>query len=150
MMSELVELSKNKKVFVDLRGFDRIRQHSPDYINYGIENKIVDNVVEYGAKDTNAISQRINTLEREWDIDRTVMGFFSVLGGFLVYKGLTSKNRKWFYPLALQIPFLGLHALRGWCPPVSLLRRLGFRTNHEINAEKYALKTLRGDFHLNH
>jgi hypothetical protein len=38
------------------------------------------------------------------------------------------------------------HALRGWCPPVSALRRLGFRTAKEIDEERYALKILRGDF----
>ena len=38
------------------------------------------------------------------------------------------------------------HALQGWCPPVPLFRRLGFRTEAEINQERYALKVLRGDF----
>jgi hypothetical protein len=38
------------------------------------------------------------------------------------------------------------HALQGWCPPIPLLRRLGFRTEAEINRERYALKALRGDF----
>ena len=42
--------------------------------------------------------------------------------------------------------FLLQHALSGWCPPVTLLRRLGFRTAGEIHREKYALKALRGDF----
>lgn len=42
--------------------------------------------------------------------------------------------------------FLFQHAVQGWCPPVSLLRRLGFRTSSEIDAERYALKALRGDF----
>jgi hypothetical protein len=38
------------------------------------------------------------------------------------------------------------HALQGWCPPVPLLRRLGFRTSFEIEEERQALKALRGDF----
>ncbi len=42
--------------------------------------------------------------------------------------------------------FLFQHAVQGWCPPVPVLRRLGFRTTYEIDRERYALKALRGDF----
>jgi hypothetical protein len=42
--------------------------------------------------------------------------------------------------------FLFQHAIEGWCPPVPILRRLGFRTAREIDIERVALKTLRGDF----
>ena len=38
------------------------------------------------------------------------------------------------------------HALQGWCPPLPLFRRLGFRTQEEIARERYALKGMRGDF----
>lgn len=37
------------------------------------------------------------------------------------------------------------HALRGWCPPLPVLRRLGFRTRAEIDRERYALKVVRDD-----
>ena len=55
-------------------------------------------------------------------------------------------NRKFFVLPALVAGFLLQHALQGWCPPVPLLRRLGFRTTAEIDYERYALKALRGDF----
>ena len=42
--------------------------------------------------------------------------------------------------------FLLQHAVQGWCPPVPVMRRLGFRTEREIDAERTALKALRGDF----
>lgn len=32
------------------------------------------------------------------------------------------------------------------CPPILILRRVGFRTQPEISEERYALKALRGDF----
>lgn len=38
--------------------------------------------------------------------------------------------------------FLMQHALQGWCPPVPILRRLGFRTAREIFEERLALKSL--------
>jgi hypothetical protein len=42
--------------------------------------------------------------------------------------------------------FLLQHAVQGWCPPVSIFRRLGVRTMREMDEERYALKALRGDF----
>ena len=42
--------------------------------------------------------------------------------------------------------FLFQHALQGWCPPVPVLRRLGFRTVYEIDRERFSLKAIRGDF----
>ncbi|HVY61249.1 MAG TPA: hypothetical protein VHF22_06315, partial [Planctomycetota bacterium] len=47
---------------------------------------------------------------------------------------------------AVVAGFFLQHALQGWCPPVEVLRRAGVRTRREIDAEKYALKALRGDF----
>jgi hypothetical protein len=38
------------------------------------------------------------------------------------------------------------HAVQGWCPPLPILRRMGFRTAREIDTERTALKALRGDF----
>jgi hypothetical protein len=36
--------------------------------------------------------------------------------------------------------------VQGWCPPLPVFRRLGIRTASEIDYERYALKSLRGDF----
>ena len=55
-------------------------------------------------------------------------------------------DRKWFIFPAAVAGFLLQHALEGWCPPLPLFRRLGFRTQSEIDYERYALKSLRGDF----
>jgi hypothetical protein len=42
--------------------------------------------------------------------------------------------------------FLLQHAIQGWCSPLPVFRRLGFRTSYEIEQERQALKALRGDF----
>jgi hypothetical protein len=55
-------------------------------------------------------------------------------------------SRRWLALPALVAGFLMQHALQGWCPPLPVLRRLGFRTQREIDQERYALKALRGDF----
>ncbi len=45
-------------------------------------------------------------------------------------------NRKWLLlPGGFVLPFLAQHALQGWCPPVSLFRRLGIRTRREIELD---------------
>ena len=55
-------------------------------------------------------------------------------------------DRRWFFFPAVVAGFLLQHAVQGWCPPVPVFRHLGFRTQSEIEEERYALKALRGDF----
>lgn len=144
-MSTQIQTASSKKVFVDLDGYDRIRAHSPQHINQAIEQQMQHNVHDAGELDENRLSDKIERLDREWDIDRALMLFFAAAVSTTVLLG-TRKNRKWLGLLAIQLPFLAYHATVGWCPPVSLFRRLGFRSSKEIDAEKYAMKTLRGDF----
>jgi hypothetical protein len=59
--------------------------------------------------------------------------------------GLTV-NRKWFMLPAGVAAFLLQHAIQGWCPPLSVFRRMRVRTADEINEERFALKAMRGDF----
>lgn len=55
-------------------------------------------------------------------------------------------SRRFFVLPGVVAGFLLQHAVQGWCPPVPIFRRLGFRTAREIASERYALKVLRGDF----
>jgi hypothetical protein len=55
-------------------------------------------------------------------------------------------NRRWLAIPIIVGAFLFQHAIQGWCPPIPVLRRMGFRTAREIEIERVALKTLRGDF----
>ena len=55
-------------------------------------------------------------------------------------------DRKWFLFPAVVAGFLLQHAVQGWCPPLPVFRRYGVRTQTEIDYERYALKSLRGDF----
>jgi hypothetical protein len=58
----------------------------------------------------------------------------------------TFVKRKWLILPGVVLPFLIQHAIQGWCPPLEIFGRLGVRTRHEIDAEKFALQVLRGDF----
>ena len=42
--------------------------------------------------------------------------------------------------------FLLQHSVQGWCPPLPVFRRTGYRAQSEIEEERHALKALRGDY----
>ena len=59
---------------------------------------------------------------------------------------LAATDKRFLILPGLVSAFLLQHAVQGWCPPVPMFRRMGFRTQSEIDEERYALKALRGDF----
>jgi hypothetical protein len=124
---------------------DRVRAHTARHINEEIEQKTERRVVQAAGATDAAISRRINELEEEWDMERwletnaSAIAFSGVVLGLLV-------NKKFLAIPVIVLPFLFQHAVQGWCPPIPLFRRIGVRTRKEIDAEKYALKAVRGDF----
>jgi hypothetical protein len=93
------------------------------------------------------IRHRLAELDREWDIERMLelnAATVSLLGLAL---GATV-SRRWYALPAVVAAFLAQHAVQGWCPPLPIFRRLGVRTQSEIDQERYALKALRGDFRV--
>jgi hypothetical protein len=123
----------------------RVPAHTPEAINQRIRRKTEENIAFYGSAGNKAITLRLEELDREWDIERVLeanaasVGLLGLaLGAFI--------NRKWFALPAVVSGFLLQHAIQGWCPPISLFRRLRIRTRDEIDYERYALKLLRGDF----
>lgn len=123
----------------------RVEDHTSFHINRRIDQKTLENIEFYRKQDATAISQRLYELDAEWDIERllqTNFAAFSSLGALLTAR----VHKRWAW-LALGVPaFMLQHALQGWCPPLTVLRRLGVRTAREINEERFALKALRGDF----
>lgn len=123
----------------------RVRRATAPEVNGKVDQEIRDNLKSYSGSDSEAIDQRISQLDKEWDIERTLelnaatLAITGTVLGFVV-------DKRW---LALPIvvgAFLVQHAIQGWCPPLPIFRRLGFRTRPEIDKEKFALKALRGDF----
>lgn len=124
---------------------DRVRRHTPPEINQRIDNEIDTTLQRYTGASTEVLSRRIEELDREWDIERvleTNAASVALLGLALS----RMHSRKWMWLPTGVAGFLLQHALQGWCPPVSWFRRLGIRTQGEIDREKYTLKVLRGDF----
>lgn len=113
-----------------------------------VNRKIHDNIremVAYYADHPAEIDQRLEQLDKEWDIERTLEANAGGLALLTLALGATL-SRKWNFVTITVAGFLFNHALNGWCPPIPLFRRMGIRTSREINLERYALKALRGDF----
>lgn len=119
--------------------YDRIRNHSPKSFNKAIDKKtdaIMESTIQQGSL---AIKERLKTLDKEWDIDRALMLLFSGGVSAQLATAMGKKNKNWLWGPLIQSSFLMLHATLGWCPPVPLLRKLGFRTRFEIQAEREEL-----------
>jgi hypothetical protein len=121
----------------------RVTDHTNPQVNERIRRQ-TEISLAYFAAHPEQIEQRIRELDEEWDVERALETASSAVS--LV--GLTMsilRGRKWLVlPLAIQ-GFFMQHALQGWCPPLPALRRLGFRTQREIEDERCALRALRGE-----
>jgi hypothetical protein len=118
---------------------DRVRSSTAGHVNEEIDHQTDINIHHYKGKSRAEILERIQMLDKEWDIERVLEVNASTLALSGLILGLT-KNRKWLFLPAIVLPFLLQHGLQGWCPPLPILRRLGIRTRGEIDREKYALK----------
>ena len=124
----------------------RVTRNTARKVNQRIRQDTVHNVERYCGADQETIARRLEELDREWDIERALMTGAPLLVLLSLSLG-TYVNRRWYALAGLVAGFLLLHAVQGWCPPLPLLRRLGFRTEMEIEEERDALRILRGDFH---
>lgn len=124
---------------------ERVAKHTAEEINERISRQTEANVAYFAQGESALIRQRFRELDREWDIERVLeanaatVALTGLILGRLVHRG-------WFLLPAVVAGFLFQHAVQGWCPPVPVFRRLGIRTQTEIEQERYALKALRGDF----
>jgi hypothetical protein len=120
----------------------RVRQNTADDVNKRIDEQIERNV-RYYSEHREEIDRRLRELDEEWDIERMIEANAATLALSGTVLGVFGDKRFLLLP-ALVAAFLLQHAVQGWCPPVPILRRLGFRTLDEINRERYALKAIRG------
>jgi hypothetical protein len=124
---------------------ERVQHHTAEDVNERIRRRTDERVAHCAAAGAEAIDRRLAELDREWDIERVL----EVNAASAVLVGLAAGatvHRKLFFLPAIVAGFLLQHAIQGWCPPIPVFRRLGFRTATEIDEERFALKALRGDF----
>ena len=118
---------------------DRVRRSTAVHLNEEIDHQTDLNIEYYKNKSKAEILERIQILDKEWDIERLLEVNASTLALTGLILGLT-KNRKWFLLPGIVLPFLLQHGVQGWCPPLPILRKYGVRTRGEIDREKYTLK----------
>ncbi|MBA3391745.1 MAG: hypothetical protein H0T89_03825 [Deltaproteobacteria bacterium] len=123
---------------------DRVRKHSPEAVNRRIDEQIAGQLAEIGLS-AHAIRKRLDQIDREWNLDRALMAVSSVLGAFTAHRSMAAARDghsliPWRLVFWTQAAFLLHHAVRGWSPPASILRRIGFRTDKEIAAERVILE----------
>jgi hypothetical protein len=100
--------------------------------------------IAYHRENPQRIPQRLDELDAEWDLERTLAAAASgtTLASLLF---TVLRGGRW---LLLGLGVQGLvmqHALRGRCAPSDLLRNLGVRTRQEIEHERRELQTLLDD-----
>lgn len=123
---------------------NRVPRNTDAAINRQILAETEDRIQWY-ADHPQAIGARLKELDAEWDTERVLEANASALAFGGLALGATVDKRFYILP-ALVTAFLFQHAIQGWCPPLPVLRRLGFRTAREIDVERNALKAMRGDF----
>jgi hypothetical protein len=119
---------------------DRVPRHTAPEVNERIRLRTVESISRVRAGGPEAISRRLDALDHEWDIERAIEANAATIALTGVALGALVDRRFLLLPAAVCV-FLLQHALQGWCPPVPILRRLGFRTEREILEERLALKT---------
>jgi len=118
--------------------YDRVRNTTPDSINREIENKTQQNIRYYSNQNERVIKSRIKELDKEWDIERVLALNASLFALTGIILGATL-NKKWLMLPVVVTSFLAQHAVQGWCPPLPLFRKMGYRTRKEIDQERFAL-----------
>jgi hypothetical protein len=113
-------------------------------VNDRVDRETLARLRDYAGRG-DEIARRLQRLEQEWDIERVLELNAAAIGLVGMALGV-ARDRRWLVVPGAVLAFLALHASDGWCPPVSLFRRLGVRTRREIERERYAMKGMRGDF----
>jgi hypothetical protein len=120
---------------------NRVPRHTDPDVNRRIQEQAELRLTYYAAHPEH-IESRLRELDREWDIERAIELNASALAFVGTMLGAT-RNARWLTLPVLVTGFLFQHAVQGWCPPIPVLRRLGFRTVYEIEQERHRLLALR-------
>lgn len=124
---------------------DRTRARTRVGVNQWIDHRTRLRIHEASRLTDEDLAVLIGEVGHEWDFDRVVEVEAAITGLTGLVLGAVKDSRFFLMP-ALAGGMMLVHALHGWYPILPLLRRLGLRSQDEIDREYYALKALRGDF----
>lgn len=120
---------------------ERVPAHTDTRANERIRERTKADVALYARANPVEIERRLAELNREWTSERVLEANAAAL---IVFGSLMTalRSRRWLLLTGIVGGFLLQHALQGWCPPLVVIRRMGFRTEHEVDAERAALLRL--------
>src|SRR4051812_21406814 len=98
---------------------DRVQASSPKDLNEKIEEQLLSNIQFYSQQNKQAISNRIEELEKEWYVDRALMTNAASISIISLLLGL-KVDKRWFILSGAVATFLLQHGIQGWCPPLPL------------------------------
>lgn len=117
--------------------YDRVVAHTAPRLNAKIQRRTEERV-GWLEKHPEHVRERLAEIDREWDVERWLETASAGISLFGLGMALRGKRRGLVLPLLVQGFFLQ-HAISGWCPPLPALRRMGVRTQREIDEERFAL-----------
>jgi hypothetical protein len=124
---------------------DPVRGHSGDKATQRLDRERLERIRRFATGPSDWASSHLYELDKTWDIERKLEANAATI--MLLSTALAATHSKRWLLLSAVVPgFLLQHAIQGWCPPIEAFRRLGARSRNEIDAERTAIKALRGDF----
>jgi hypothetical protein len=110
-----------------------------------IDRRTARNIRFYADKPANLLDRRLEELSREVPLEALIYGHGALLTLIsLVFVLLGRKKWSIVALLVSALQFQFFHQRRN--PFVHFLRRRGYRSERDIQAEKYSIEALRGDF----
>lgn len=127
----------------------RVEDSTAPRINARIKKAADRSAARHARAGLSSIDRRLDELDREWDIERSLEANAAAVSLIGLALGRFANRRFYALPAVISA-FLLQHAVQGWCPPLPILRRLGFRTTSEIQEERDALEEIRNGSPLSH
>lgn len=122
----------------------RVERNTAPVLNARFERQLQASIARCRHAGPRALERRLDELDREWTVERVIEVeapatiLLGVALGALV-------DRRWLALSAFAASMVAMHNVQGWYPLLPLLRRLGLRSQQEIERERSALRALRGD-----
>lgn len=123
----------------------RVELNTSEIIEQKFDQQLKNNISRYAHADRPAIDQRLRELDSEWNVERLIETEAPLMIGLGIALGI-GLDRRWFTLSAMAAGMVILHSLQGWYPLLPIFRRLGIRSQNEIEQERNALRLLRGDY----
>lgn len=124
---------------------DHVRANTWPDVNEQLDMEAQLRLREAATIPSQGLTDRLTSLDREWDFERVVEAEASLMGLAGLALAITVDRRLLALP-GFVASMLLLHAVHGWYPLLPIFRRAGVRSRDEIDRERYALKAMRGDF----